>query len=150
VSSNPVPTLSRYCIYARASRQHHARVRVLTHIKRLDDCFGDFLERVVCKCGACREIQPQALARLVGWKMTLKELALRMRCSRCGKEGGGGRGGCEAQAARSAEECPLMALLRTHDHIGIKNMCPRAIQTGSCDLERRYKDTLHRTANYRG
>jgi len=26
----------------------------------------------------------QALARLVGWKMTLKELALRMRCSRCG------------------------------------------------------------------
>ena len=41
--------------------------------------------RVVCECGACREIQPQALARLVGWKMTLKELALRMRCSRCGR-----------------------------------------------------------------
>jgi hypothetical protein len=66
--------------------QHHARVRALTHIKRLDDCFGDFLVRVVCECGACREIQPQALARLVGWKMTLKELALRMRCSRCGKK----------------------------------------------------------------
>ena len=29
------------------------------HIKRLDDCFGDFLVRVVCECGACREIQPQ-------------------------------------------------------------------------------------------
>ena len=41
---------------------------------------------VVCECGACREIQPQALARLVGWKMTLAELALRMRCSRCGKK----------------------------------------------------------------
>jgi hypothetical protein len=38
--------------------------------------FGDFLVRVVCECGACREIQQQALARLVGWKMTLKELAL--------------------------------------------------------------------------
>ena len=35
---------------------------------------------------ACRENQPQALARLVDWKMTLKELALRMRCSRCGKK----------------------------------------------------------------
>ena len=32
------------------------------------------------------EIQPQALARLVGWKMTLRELALRMRCSKCGKK----------------------------------------------------------------
>jgi len=71
-----------------ARGQHHARVRALTHIKRLDDCFGDFLVRVVCECGACREIQPQALARLVGWKMTLKELALRMRCSRCGKTAG--------------------------------------------------------------
>ena len=66
--------------------QHHARVRVLPHIKRLDDCFGDFLVRVLCECGACREIQPQALARLVGWKVTLRELALRMRCSRCGKK----------------------------------------------------------------
>jgi len=65
---------------------HYAPVRVLPHIKRLDDCFGDFLVRVVCECGACREIQPQALARLVGWKVTLKELALRMRCSRCGKK----------------------------------------------------------------
>ena len=50
------------------------------------DRFGDFLVRVVCECGACREIQPQALARLAGWKMTLGELALRMRCSRCGKK----------------------------------------------------------------
>jgi hypothetical protein len=41
--------------------------------------FGDFLVRVVCECGACREIQPQALARLVEWSVTLNELALRMR-----------------------------------------------------------------------
>jgi hypothetical protein len=62
-------------------------VRVLDHIKRLDDCFGDFLVRVICPCGAVREIPPQSLARLVGWKVTLKELAPRMRCSRCGKKG---------------------------------------------------------------
>jgi hypothetical protein len=34
----------------------------------------------------CETIQLQALARLVGWKMTLKELELRMRCSRCAKK----------------------------------------------------------------
>jgi hypothetical protein len=61
-------------------------VPVLTHIKRLDDCFGEFLVRVSCACGASRHIEPEALARLVGWSMTLKELALRMRCSRCGKK----------------------------------------------------------------
>jgi hypothetical protein len=54
-------------------------------IKKLDDAFGQFLVRVICDCGACREIEPEALALLVGWKMTLKELAPRMRCSRCGK-----------------------------------------------------------------
>jgi len=59
---------------------------VLPHIKRLDDCFGDFLAHVVCECGACGEIQPQVLARLVGWKMTLRELALRRRCSKCGRK----------------------------------------------------------------
>jgi hypothetical protein len=61
-------------------------VRVLTHVKKLDDCFGQFLVRVICECGCCREIQPQAFARLVGWKMALKELAPGMRCSRCGKK----------------------------------------------------------------
>jgi hypothetical protein len=71
---------------APAIGQHHARVRVLPHIKKLDDAFGQFLVRAVCDCGACREIEPEALARLVGWKMTLNELALRMRCSRCGRK----------------------------------------------------------------
>ena len=61
-------------------------VRVLTHIKKLGDCFGQFLVRVICDCGACREIEPEALARVVGWSMTLEELALRMRCSKCGKK----------------------------------------------------------------
>ena len=68
------------------SRSHHEPVRALPHIKRLDDCFGQFPVRVVCDCGAVREIEPEALARLVGWKVTLRELALRMRCSRCGKK----------------------------------------------------------------
>ena len=71
---------------AHRSPEHHTPVRVLPHIKKLDDCFGDFLVRVVCDCGACREIEPEALARLVGWKITLREPALRMRCSRCGRK----------------------------------------------------------------
>jgi len=81
-----VPSAPPHCMDVFATRPHHARVRVLPHIKKLDDCFGQFLVRVICDCGACREIEPEALARLVGWNMTLKELALRMRCSRCGKK----------------------------------------------------------------
>jgi len=93
--------------------QHHARVRALPHIKKLDDCFGQFLVRVTCDCGACREIEPEVLARLVGWKMTLKALALRLRCSQCAKKKGrGGRGGCEAEAAGHDEE-PAVAPEKT-------------------------------------
>jgi hypothetical protein len=65
---------------------HHARVKVLTHVKRLDDVFEDLLVRVICPCGAVREIPPQSLARIVGWKVLLKDLAPRMRFSRCGKK----------------------------------------------------------------
>ena len=79
---------SYYVLHGRSCRHISTirAVRVLPHIKKLDDCFGQFLVRVVCVCGTCREIEPEALARLVGWKVTLKELALRMRCSRCGKK----------------------------------------------------------------
>jgi hypothetical protein len=42
-------------------------VRVLTHIKKRDDCFGQFLVRMSCVCGASRHIEPEALAHLVGW-----------------------------------------------------------------------------------
>ena len=65
---------------------HHSRVRVLTHIKKLDDCFGRFLVRVSCPCGASRHIEPEALARLVGWSVTLAALAPRLRCSQCGRK----------------------------------------------------------------
>jgi hypothetical protein len=44
---------------------------MLPRIKRLDDCFGDFLVRVIRPCGAVREILPQSLARIVGWKVLL-------------------------------------------------------------------------------
>lgn len=60
--------------------------------------------RVVCDCGAVREIEPEALARLVGWKITLKNLALRMRCSKCGKkaaEVGPSRGQGRAECRRT-------------------------------------------------
>jgi hypothetical protein len=46
------------------SRSHHSPVRVLAHIKKLDDCFGDFLVRVTCKCGAVREVFLRARAVL--------------------------------------------------------------------------------------
>ena len=69
-----------------AGPQHHVPVRVLDHIKKLDDCFDQFMVRVICDCGAVPEIEPEALARLVGWKVMLKELGPRMRCSRCGKK----------------------------------------------------------------
>jgi hypothetical protein len=44
---------------ALACRQRHSTVRVLPHIEKLDDCFGPFLVRVICDCGACREIEPE-------------------------------------------------------------------------------------------
>jgi hypothetical protein len=67
-------------------RQHHARVRVLPHIKKLDDCFGDFLVRVSCPCGSSRHIETQALARIAGRSVTLAKLANRMSCSNSGKK----------------------------------------------------------------
>jgi len=61
-------------------------VPVLNHIKKLDDCFGQFLVRVGCACGASRHIEPEVLARLVGWSTTLKARAPRQRCSLCGEK----------------------------------------------------------------
>jgi hypothetical protein len=69
-----------------ARRQHHAPVRVLPHIKKLDDALGDFLVRVSCPCGASRHIDPEALARIAGRSVMLAALATQMRCSQCGKK----------------------------------------------------------------
>jgi hypothetical protein len=61
-------------------------VRVLAHIKKLDDAFGQFLVRATCVCGASRHIEPAFLARLAGPSATLKSLESRLRCSHCGKK----------------------------------------------------------------
>ena len=66
-------------------RPHHAPVRVLPHVKKLDDALGDFIARVTCSCGASRHVEPEALARIAGRSVTLAALATRMRCSPCGK-----------------------------------------------------------------
>src|SRR5579862_8131727 len=65
---------------------HHSRVRVLTHIARLSDCFGFFDVRITCVCGGRREIDARELAARVGW-LSLAEVQQRMRCSKCGKKG---------------------------------------------------------------
>ena len=63
-------------------------MRELHDVKKLDDRFGQFLVRVKCPaCGASRDIAAEALARLVGWSMSLASLAPRLRCSKCGAKG---------------------------------------------------------------
>jgi hypothetical protein len=60
-------------------------VRRLDHIKKLDDCFGMFIERIQCKCGHCRDGSPKALAAAwckTGWPTTLAELFKQLRCSK--------------------------------------------------------------------
>jgi hypothetical protein len=61
-------------------------VRVLPHVKKLDDALGDFIVRVTFPCGASQHIEPEALARLGGSNLALATLATRMRCSQCGKK----------------------------------------------------------------
>jgi hypothetical protein len=68
------------------------------HIKKLDDCFGQFLVRVICDCGACREIEPEALARLVGWAATSQGARAADALLEVRQEGR------EAQTARHTEE----------------------------------------------
>jgi hypothetical protein len=34
-------------------------VRVLPHVKKLDDALGDFIVRVTCPCEASRHIEPE-------------------------------------------------------------------------------------------
>jgi hypothetical protein len=48
------PLVRLVCACFLAVPPHHTRVRVLPHIKKLDDCFGQFLVRVNCACGAVR------------------------------------------------------------------------------------------------
>jgi hypothetical protein len=43
----------------------------------VDDCFGDFLVRVTCPCGASRHIEPEMLASIAGRSVTFAALATR-------------------------------------------------------------------------
>ena len=79
------PSLVKRVATAYAATPTAPQQQVLGHIKKLD-CFGQFLVRVTCGCGASRHIEPEALARLAGWSTTLKALAPRPRCSQCGKK----------------------------------------------------------------
>jgi hypothetical protein len=54
------------------------------------------------------------LARLVGWMMTLKELALPMRCSRCGKKAAEVVAVAKTKAVRDNEESALAEEGRPH------------------------------------
>ena len=69
------------------TRQHHAPVRVLPHIKKLDDALGHFQVQITCKCGARRIAEPEALTRLCGSSATLEAVGKRMRCPKCGTKG---------------------------------------------------------------
>jgi hypothetical protein len=54
-------------------------------VTKLGDEFGDYMLTIACrKCGHTRATEPKVLARLVGWEITLAELATRLRCTDCG------------------------------------------------------------------
>ena len=65
----------------------HARVRVLHHIRKLDDALGHFLVQISCKCGMRHIAESEALARLCGRIATLETVGKRLRCSKCGTKG---------------------------------------------------------------
>jgi hypothetical protein len=56
-------------------------------IERLSDEFGQYT--LVLTCGECRherKADPQLLGRLCGWDARLDDIAMRLRCSKCGKK----------------------------------------------------------------
>ena len=108
MSPRPVPTLAHYCMDARAGPQHHAAVRVLTHIKKLYDCLGQFLVRMICDVARAERSSPRS------WRVWLvidpqgaraADALLEVREESC--RSGGGR---EAQAARSARRARAVSV----------------------------------------
>ena len=67
-------------------------------------------DRVVRECSACREIQPQALARLARLEGDAQGARATDALLEVRQEGRRGGCSCEAPAARSAEESVLEAL----------------------------------------
>jgi hypothetical protein len=61
---------------------------MLHGIVRLDDGFGDYRLQATCdKCSHVRMIEPQTLAKILGWHALLSDAAARLRCSKCGARG---------------------------------------------------------------
>ena len=54
-------------------------------IQKLSDRFGDYVLVITCRnCKHGRRTEPHALAKLLGWDASLKEVSARLRCSNCG------------------------------------------------------------------
>jgi hypothetical protein len=60
--------------------------RTLVVTKLGDEC-ADYLLTVACrKCRHVRAVEPHALAKTLGWEITLIDLSKRLRCSSCGEK----------------------------------------------------------------
>lgn len=58
-------------------------------IEKLSDEFGQYRLLLSCTaCGHARSAEPRTLGRLCGWDALLKDVARRLRCSKCGAKGG--------------------------------------------------------------
>lgn len=72
---------------ARAAISQEWPVALELKILKLSDEFGQYT--LVLKCSACsheRHAQPQLLAKLCGWDMSIESVIRRLRCSKCGKK----------------------------------------------------------------
>jgi len=57
-------------------------------VTKLGDEFADYVLTIACRrCRHVRITEPKALAKVVGWEITLDALALRLRCTQCGTLG---------------------------------------------------------------
>jgi hypothetical protein len=64
-----------------------APVRVLTHIKKLDESPRALPRQDHLSAAHTGIVEPEALARLGGSRATLGAIGKRMRCSKCGTKG---------------------------------------------------------------
>jgi len=56
-------------------------------VERLSDEFGQYTLVLTCRdCHHERKSDPHMLGRICGWDTRLDDLAMRLRCSKCGKK----------------------------------------------------------------
>jgi len=106
---------------------------VLAHIKKLDDCFGMFLVRVSCPCGASREIEPEALAHLGRLVSDARGACAAAALFALREEGRKGRRGGETQAAgyRASPSGLLMLCRLLHTKLIVGRIPPVAAPYGA-------------------